>query len=341
MRYLAAFFHVALLVACGSQNSKSSKDEGPAPTLPVPDQVADNAGDPEPSAPTAPAIPVQLGNLDPAVSPVPAETEDDAQTAALQDPGRKGRFPVRSYTANLTNSAYQSAIIYYPATSTRQTFPATTLSGGYTNTKEYMGWLGAHLASHGIITIIFTPTNRYSFDPRIWASGHKGALNQLELENKKATSPIAGRVDTTSLGIMGFSMGGSGTALAVNQLGTRVKAAVGLCAYNPAVLTQAVPVLHISGSGDTVAPPNLIQRSISSSRVKVPKAFAKFSGMVHQDVVFGGSHHEEIARYATSWYKVFLAGDAAYRTYLNGEELKKQMDAGRVFAQPQDYFYRE
>jgi hypothetical protein len=63
--------------------------------------------------------------------------------------------------------------------------------------------------------------------------------------------------------------------------------------------------------------------------------------MAHQDVVFGGSHHEEIARYATSWYKVFLAGDAAYETYLNGEELQKQVDGGRVFAQPQDYFYQE
>ena len=54
-----------------------------------------------------------------------------------------------------------------------------------------MGWLGAHLASHGIITIIFTPTNRYSFDPRIWASGHKGALTQLEIENEKATPTLS------------------------------------------------------------------------------------------------------------------------------------------------------
>lgn len=42
-----------------------------------------------------------------------------------------------------------------------------------------------------------------------------------------------------------------------------------------------------------------------------------------------------------SWYKVFLANDAAYKTYLNGDELKKQRDGGRVFAQPQDYFYQE
>ncbi|HET9240950.1 MAG TPA: hypothetical protein VFO10_27035 [Oligoflexus sp.] len=330
MRSLVALLNVGLLVACGTQTSKTSKNEGPVPSQTADSTIPDEG---EAAAPSMPEIPLQNGNTDP--------SDASALAATLPDPGRRGRFSVSSYTANLANRAYQSAVIYYPRDSSQQKFPATTLSGGYTNTKEYMGWLGSHLASHGIITIIFTPTNRYSFDPRIWASGHKGALAQLEMENQKTTSPIAGRVDTTSLGIMGFSMGGSGTALAVNELGTRVKAAVGLCAYNPAVLTQAVPVLHISGSSDTVAPPQLIQRSVSTSRVKVPKAFAKFSGMAHQDVVFGGSHHEEIARYATSWYKVFLANDAAYKTYLNGDELKKQLDGGRVFAQPQDYFYQE
>lgn len=320
MRSLVVLLNVGLLLACGTQSQSSKNDISTPP------------GDAEPAAPSEPAVALQPDEVEPNVSPDPA---------AIPDPGRKGRFPVSSYTAGLANSAYQSAIVYYPTDKTQQTFPATTLSGGYTNTKEYMAWLGAHLASHGIITIIFTPTNRYSYDARIWASGHKGALSQLERENEKSSSPIAGRVDTARLGIMGFSMGGSGTALAVNELGTRVKAAVGLCAYNPAVLTQAVPVLHISGSRDTVASPSLIQRSITASRVTVPKAFAKFSGMTHQDVVFGGSHHEEIARYATSWYKVFLANDTAYKTYLNGDELKKQLDGGRVFAQPQDYFYQE
>lgn len=239
------------------------------------------------------------------------------------------------------NAAYQSAIIFYPDDKSTRRFPATTLSGGYTNTKEYMVWLGKHLASHGIITIVFTPTNTMSVDPGIWSRGHLGSLDQLELENKRSGSPIAKRVNTERLGVMGFSMGGAGTVLAVNKAGARVKAAVPLCPYQPAVLTAPVPMLSITGTRDTVASPIFIERAYTASKTGQPKAFAKFNGMAHQDVVFGGSHHEEIARYATAWYRVFLADEVAYKTYLSGEELAKHRDGTAVFAQPEDYMYQE
>lgn len=330
MRYALVVLTFGLVVSCGSQNSDSVRDQNFSPQTPAP-----NKNDEALPLPAAPATPEE------APSEKPVLPEEQPAPQKLYNPGKPGPFAVRSYTENFKNPAFQSAVIFYPDDKSQRLFPATTLSGGYTNTKEYMVWLGKHLASHGIITIVFTPTNIMSVDPNIWARGHLGSLDQLENENKRTGSPIAGRVNIDRLGIMGFSMGGAGTVLAVNQAGPRVKAAVPLCPYRPAVLTAPVPMLSITGTRDTVAAPSFIEKAFLAAKNVKPKAFAKFNGMTHPDVVFGGSHHEEIARYTTAWYKTFLADEMAYKTYLNGEELQKQLSENKVFAQPKDYIYQD
>lgn len=337
MRYTLVALICGLSVACGGSNANSVRSE----ERPEENAAANEAG---PAIPTDPTLPFPMPTPVPMPTPsdqAPFPDEEQPAPQKLVNPGKIGPFAVKSYTAGLSNAAYQSAIVFYPDDKSTRRFPATTLSGGYTNPKEYMVWLGKHLASHGIITIVFTPTNTNSLDPNVWARGHLGSLDQLELEDKRSGSPIAGRVNTDRLGVMGFSMGGAGTVLAVNKAGTRVKAAVPLCPYQPAVLTAAVPMLSITGTQDTVASPAAIERSFNASKTGQPKAFAKFNGMAHQDVVVGGSHHEEIARYATAWYRVFLADELLYKTYLNGEELEKHRSGTSVFAQAKDYIYQE
>lgn len=118
----------------------------------------------------------------------------------MYDPGKPGPYKFQSYSdANLADTGYQSAMIYYPLDAPGAR-PATTLSGGFTNTKEQMTWLGEHLASHGFVVIIFTPTNNRVLDPNVWATGHKASLNKLKAENQRSGSPIAQKVRTDRLG---------------------------------------------------------------------------------------------------------------------------------------------
>ncbi len=264
---------------------------------------------------------------------------NDTETIVLQDPGLTGPYKVQSYLPPGSNKNYKSIIVYYPENSMDETLPATTLSGGFTNTKEQMSWLGQHLASHGFVVAVFTPTNPYALDARVWSVGHQASIDTLLAESDKDTSPIAGRVDPERLGLMGFSYGGAGTVLAANALGSRVRSAVTLCAFNPQTSTNPIPMLFITGTNDTVASPNRILSAFRNFSTSMPKAFAKFNKLAHGDITNGGRYHETIARYTTAWSQVFLADIPAYDTYISGEEADKQARDTTVFAKATDYIY--
>ncbi|MFW7380033.1 MAG: hypothetical protein ACOH5I_14565 [Oligoflexus sp.] len=264
------------------------------------------------------------------------------QKRFIADPGTTGPYTVRSYNKNLASSAYQSAIIYYPvASGSIQTtrFPATTLTGGYTNSKEQIAWLGQHMASHGIVSIVFTPKNRMSSNPSVWSTGHQGSVEKLIQENSRANSPIVGRIDTNRIGLMGYSMGAAGALLAANELGSKIRSVVTLCAYQPVIPRSDIPTMYITGNRDTVASPQTILSAFERSRAPSYKAYAKFNGLGHIDPIIWGRNHDRIARYATAWQRMFLASDISYFTYLNGDELKNELQNRAIFAQPKDYIF--
>ncbi len=257
----------------------------------------------------------------------------------VQDPGITGPYQVKTFTPSTSSKGYQSAVVYYPSDSMATSFPATTLSGGFTNTKEQMSWLGMHLASFGIVTIVFTPTNPYALDGQVWANGHKASLTTLSAENLISSSPLYQRIDESRFGIMGFSYGGAGVVLAANQLGNKIRSAVPLCAYNPTTPTAQVATMFITGTDDTVASPSRVQTAFNRLSSSMPKAFVKFNKLVHGDIPNNGKLHDSIARFATAWQLVFLAGVSSYDTYLLGEEVQKQQSNPAVFAKATDYIY--
>ncbi|WP_141732784.1 alpha/beta hydrolase family protein [Oligoflexus tunisiensis] len=266
---------------------------------------------------------------------------DGEQALVLHNPGLTGPYRVQSYLPSGSNSGYKSVIIYYPEAPLDETLPATTLSGGFTNTKEHLSWMGQHLASHGFIVAVFTPTHPYSLDARTWSKGHKASLETLLVESDKDSTPIAGRVDPERIGLMGFSYGGAGTILAANDLDERVRSAVTFCAFNPQTPMNPIPMLFITGTKDTVASPNRILSAFQNFTTNEPKAYAKFNQLGHGDITNGGRFHETIARYMTAWSQVFLAGIPAYDTYIDGEEAQQQIGDTSVFAKTTDYIYAE
>ena len=329
---MKSFLVVLLSLVLGACGDASFQRERSSDRSPAPDVQDGETSTPMPET-TDPESSDQLPDK-PAGNP-PA---DDKVPEALYYPGRPGPYAVTTYTENLADPGYNSAIVYYPTDPKAVIIGASTLSGGFTNTKEQMSWLGQHLASHGIITLVFTPTNNQSLNPVIWANGHKGGFQKLKAEGLRAGSPIQGKVDASKIGIMGYSMGGAGTILAVNELGTAVKAAVPICAFRPVTPTAAIPLMLLTGTNDTVAIPGNIITAYEAMPETSPKALANFKGMTHLDVPNGGvaAQHENIAYYGTAWYRVYLGGDSRYKTYLSGDEQKKKVDAG-TFAAVDDF----
>ena len=200
-----------------------------------------------------------------------------------------------------------------------------------------MSWLAERLASHGIITIAFTPTNNRSGDARVWQVGHEGSLEKLNAETSREGSPIKGAIDLSKLGIMGFSMGGAGTILAANQLGDAIKVAVPLCAYRPVSPTMKSATLYIAGTRDTISIPGRIVATYEAMPENTPSALANFNGLRHQDILNNGNQHDHVARYIISWYRFHMNQETAYQTYLSGEKNLADLENPQVFANTADY----
>jgi predicted dienelactone hydrolase len=203
-----------------------------------------------------------------------------------------------------------------------------------------MIWLAEHLASHGFVVIAFTPTTNTTLDPNVWATGHKGAIAKIKAENGRAGSPVQGKVDVAHLGISGFSMGGAGTIVAVNELGSGVQASVPICAFQPVLPAAKVPTLFITGTADTIAAPGPIVNAYQRMSSGAPKALTNFANMTHFDVYRPSPQHANIARYMTAWYQVYLMGNDSYRTYFDGDELQEDMAAG-VFTGSGDFQFAD
>ncbi len=281
------------------------------------------------------------GDVDPSLSSADFSLSASSERLSLPDPGKTGTYNVKTYTPKASASGYKSAIIYYPSESTGNLLPAITLSGGFTNVKEQMSWLGQHLASHGLVTIVFTPTSNTVGDAQIWANGHKASLETLVKEQSLASSPLYGRINLKRMGVSGYSYGGAGAILAANQKPDLVAAAVPLCAYQPARPTSPIPYLFVTGTADSVASPAAILRVYNSTSTGQPKAFARFNGVSHFDIINGGRYHESIARYVTAWSLRFLADNLDYSVYLNGDIAKKNAADKSVFASASDYLYED
>lgn len=247
--------------------------------------------------------------------------------------GSNGGQSVCSYTSGLTSLSYLSARVSYPC-NLSATAPATTLTGGYTNTKEDMYWLADHLSSHGYIVITMTPTNNLGLPP-IWKTAHKGGIDKLKSENTRIGSAIRGKVDTSKLGIMGFSMGGGGTLLAAGDLGSNIKTAVPLAPWLgvsiPSYSKIKAKTLVISGANDAVAYASTIQTYYNALPSSITRGLAEVRGASHMDwfgITASSSQQTRFKTLTTAWLKTYLTGDTSYQSYFNGSEHNSNVSAG-------------
>lgn len=259
------------------------------------------------------------------------------------DLSEPGEYSVCSYTNDLDSSAYNDAIVIYPCKTSDGPFPAATLTGGISNSYNRVQWLAEHVATYGIIVIAITPTNRFASNTDIWKEAHIGGLEQLDEENSRPASPIYGLVDTDSLGIMGYSLGGGGALKAADELGRNVKAVLGL---SPVELTNIENSLYRNITAATVCytgtedAPDIVTNIYNALPNNITKAYVNFVDAVHfdwMDILSSAQMQVRLKTAVVAWLKYYLDGDTSYYTYLNGAMQKAQNEAGWYT----DYFFEE
>ncbi|WP_338353405.1 hypothetical protein [Thalassolituus oleivorans] len=248
-------------------------------------------------------------------------TEPTDPTA--QDLTNPGTYEVCSYEDGIASDTYASARITYPCDLNDGPYPATTLTGGFTNTKEQMEWLSEHLTTHGYVVITMTPTNTLGFPP-VWATAQHGGFDMLATENSRTGSPIKGEIDLDNRNLMGFSMGGGGVLLAAGEMGTGYKSAIALAPwlgqYSPAYENIQEPMLVLGSENDELAYYSDV--FYASLPTNIERGLAIYTGASHFDW-YGSSNPDQKAKFrtlVTAFLEVQLKDNQAAESYFNGAE---------------------
>lgn len=261
--------------------------------------------------------------------------DDPSDPPPAEGPAGPGDYSLCSYTENLGNDGYASARLSHPCELEDGPFPATTLTGGFTNTKESMYWLADHLTSHGYVVLTMTPTNILG-SPPVWEEAHKAGIEELRDEASRADSPVYQRIREDRLGITGFSMGGGGTLLAAADLGndhdvvTALPLAPWLGSHTPNYMNITASTLVLGGSADTLSPASTVGSYYESLPTDITRGIAIYNGANHGDWYGSSGDAENRNRFktlTTAWLKRYLDDDASYQGYFDGEEHDQHLAA--------------
>jgi predicted dienelactone hydrolase len=177
-------------------------------------------------------------------------------------------FPGASYTSSV---AYDS-----PPVSPHGPLPLVVYSHGSGGQRYVSGYLTEALAARGFVVAAADHTGNTAIDEfaktrlprdeilRIRPVDIKGEIDALTAASADPSSPFAGAVDPTRVGLVGHSAGGTGALMTVSGHDTvtadpRVRAVVGLAPWvapaSDAELAKVrVPVLIIGGTLDKTVP---------------------------------------------------------------------------------------
>ncbi len=351
--WLAALAFNTLSVGCGDDPAGNTSNVSPttaggvdsgAPVMPIPLPVPPtggntlDAGRPPPPVVTGPNPPVivptppagagdagaQLGE---GGAPVGTGDGGGASGAAImrgEDPTSasataKGPYQVMTYTSGFPVMAYGGGTIHYPVGATPP-FAAVAVCPGFVSAQSSIQSWGPFLASHGIVTLtIDTATPLDPVDSRV--EELMDALASIKSENMRMASPLFNKIDTSRLGVMGWSMGGGATWLAASMNST-LKSAVSFAGHIATALNQdvsknTVPTLLMAGQNDTaILGGGMSQPVYTMIPESTPKMVWEVSGAGHDVANSPSGTGGAIGRYGLSWQKVYLEGDMRYKKFL-------------------------
>jgi dienelactone hydrolase len=262
-------------------------------------------------SPTAPPPPPSAPTTLPVTPPVsdplgPAPTEASASTT--------GPYRVTAYSSGYPDApGYADATIHVPVDATPP-FAGVAFVPGFVSPQSSIQMWGPFLASHGIV-VITLGTNTPADQPDVRATALLDGLQTLQSENRRAGSPLQGKLDAARLAIAGWSMGGGGALIAAQQTPS-LKAVLTLRPWSPGAVfpNLTVPVMFLAAQNDTLAA-GQCQPFYESIPASTPKILWEASGATHFETdpsYIGGA----VGRYGLSFFKVFLVGDERYRPLL-------------------------
>ncbi len=175
----------------------------------------------------------------------------------------------------------QSAKLFYPC-NLSQPVGATTVMSGFLGTKESVAWLARSIAQNGFVALSLTPLNQYGMVSG-WNTAHRGGVKKLQ--QLASSGKLAGKIDTSKLGVCGHSKGGGG-ALWAGSNNSAVSSVIGMAPYNgypgtyegpaPAVIGRiSAPTYIQAGSMDTLAT-NVMTRGEFQALGNIDKCYKTF-----------------------------------------------------------------
>jgi len=236
----------------------------------------------------------------------------------LQSATQSGPYQVKRYREKdgLRNGPrYRGATVYYP-TEAPGLLASIVIVPGYISPERSIRAWGPFYASHGIVAMTIG-TNRPQDDPAARRRALLDAITSLKLENRRANSPLKGRLAVTRIAVSGWSMGGGG-ALEAATRAPQLKAVVALCPWNPyQTFSHRVPVLFLAGQRDRLAPvSDNALRHYEKTPASTPKLLFEVRNEGHWVANTPQGGNGAIGRLALSWLKVYLENDLRYRPFL-------------------------
>jgi pimeloyl-ACP methyl ester carboxylesterase len=214
------------------------------------------------------------------------------------------------------------ATIYYPSTATAP-FSSIVFMQPYTGTQSMDYAWGPFFASHGIVYVnCDSSTTLDTVDSR--ATQQWNAYNALKALNTRSGHALQGKLATSRIGLMGWSMGGGATW--INASRTGVKTALSLAGHNLTATSSLAkgestkcPMLLMNGATDLTYLGGMGQSEGVYNNI--PAGITKILYVValagHMD---WGTPSTGLTPYsghvALAFQKTYLDGDTRWKTYI-------------------------
>jgi predicted peptidase len=172
----------------------------------------------------------------------------------------------------------------------------------------------------GRVVVITITTNSGGDQPSSRATQLLAALTQVVNYSNTSSHPIYRKVDSTRQGVMGWSMGGGGTLIALDREPTRLKAGIPLAPWNSSTNFSGVnqPVLILACESDGTASVSSHAYPFYQSMNTNEKAFAEVNNGGHSCANDPRNNSGILGRYGVSWMKRFMDNDTRFTEYLCG-----------------------
>ncbi|MCR5885567.1 dienelactone hydrolase family protein [Rhizobacter sp. J219] len=235
-----------------------------------------------------------------------------APTASSLEASR-GPLAISQFTVSRP-SGYRAGTVYYP-TNAGGTVGAIAVVPGYTAYQSDINWWGPRLASWGFV-VITIDTNSTLDQPSSRSRQQLAALDQVAALSRTSSSPIYNKVDTSRMGVMGWSMGGGGSLISTENRPS-LKASIPFAPWNSTSSFSSVvtPTFIIACQSDIIAPVASHADDFYDSLSRPPKMFLEIRGGSHYCANSSNNDKGLLGSKGVAWMKRYIDNDTRFTSY--------------------------